>query len=223
MDNHSLIHTSNIVIHVVAGSLALLLGTFALLTPKRKGAHTQSGKIFLGLLSIVIITGLIGVFGFGRNTFLLVITVLSGYFGFSGYRTLQTRSNQPQALDVVVAFMALVTVGYFLYYFRSIGMIWSPVIIYSTVGTLLMVVGYDFLRYLIPSPRYQRLWLYEHIFKMIGAFSALLSAFSGTVFEHYQPYSQFLPSVLGTLLQIGFITYFAQRYRQNSKSLKASS
>lgn len=223
MDKHSLIHSINIIIHVAAGSLALLLGVFALLSQKRKGIHTRSGQIFLFLLSFVIITGLIGVFGFGRNTFLLVITVLSGYFGFSGYRTLQTRSNQPKTLDIVVALLALVTVSYFLYYFKSIGMIWSPVIIYSTVGTLFMVVGYDFLRYLIPSHRYKRLWLYEHIFKMIGAFSALLSAFSGTVFENYQPYSQFLPSVLGTLLQIGFIVYFATRRRKTSKSIHVTS
>lgn len=87
-------------------------------------------------------------------------------------------------------------------------MIWSPLIIYSTVGTLLLVISYDFIRYFIPTSRYGGLWFYEHIFKMIGAFTALLSAFSGTVFNNYQPYSQFLPSVFGTVLQIGFIVYY---------------
>lgn len=56
--------------------------------------------------------------------------------------------------------------------------------------------------------------VYEHIFKMIGAFTALLSAFSGTVFSKYQPYSQFLPSVFGTGLQIGFIVYY---FRKNKR------
>jgi hypothetical protein len=105
--------------------------------------------------------------------------------------------------------LALVSVGYFLYYFHAAGLYWSPVIVYSTLGALLLVIAYDFLRYLVPAGRYQRLWLYEHIYKMIGAFTALLSAFSGTVFSHYQPYSQFLPSVLGVILQIGFIGYYA--------------
>ena len=63
------------------------------------------------------------------------------------------------------------------------------------------------------------MWLYEHIFKMIGAFTALLSAFSGTVFENYQPYSQFLPSVFGTLLQIGFIVYYIKKIRRNRANL----
>jgi hypothetical protein len=71
------------------------------------------------------------------------------------------------------------------------------------------------LRYFIPKAKYQKLWFYEHIYKMIGAFTALLSAFSGTVLYAYQPYSQILPSVFGTLLQIGFITYY---YRKNQKN-----
>ncbi len=91
-------------------------------------------------------------------------------------------------------------------------MIWSPVIIYSTVGAFLLVIVYDFIRYLIPKSFYGKGWFYEHIYKMIGAFTALLAAFSGTVFISYQPYSQILPSVFGVILQIGFISYY---YRKN--------
>ena len=214
MGNILFAHRTNILVHVIAGSIALLLGVAALVTKKGGKNHKRSGNIFLGLLIVVIITGFVGVFVFGRNTFLLVITVLSGYFGFSGYRALQTKSNKPQLVDVCVAIGSLISVFYFLYYFRSIGMIWSPLIIYSTVGTLLMVISYDFIRYFIPASRYGGLWFYEHIFKMIGAFTALLSAFSGTVFSNYQPYSQFLPSVFGTVLQIGFIAYY---YRKNKR------
>ncbi len=95
-------------------------------------------------------------------------------------------------------------------------MYWSPIIIYSTVGALLMIISYDFARYFIPRAIYKskRLWLYEHIFKMTGAFTALLAAFSGTVFPNYKPYSQFVPSLLGTMLQIGFIVY---TYRQSKR------
>ena len=86
-------------------------------------------------------------------------------------------------------------------------MIWAPLIIYSTVGALISIITYDFLRYFISASRYKDIWLYEHIYKMIGAFTALLAAFSGTVFFDYQPYSQFLPSILGTLLAIGFMIF----------------
>jgi hypothetical protein len=210
-----ILHKSNIFIHVISGSIALILGFIAIILNKGKRLHKQVGKVFLMLLSIVIITGLLGVFVFGRNSFLLVITVLSGYFGFSGYRVLQTKSNEPKLLDIIVAILSISTVFYFLYYFKTIGMIWAPVVIYSTVGALLALVSYDFLKYLIPRAKYKRLWLYEHIYKMIGAFIALLSAFSGTVLSDYKPYSQILPSVFGTFLQIGFIVYYYRKFSKN--------
>jgi len=201
------LHLTNIIVHVTAGSLGLLLGAAALLTRKGGARHRKVGRLFLMVLSVVILTGLIGVFVFGRNTFLLVITMLSAYLGFSGFRIIRSKSNQPRTLDMVVAILTLITVVYFLYYFRSIGMIWSPVIIYSTVGYLSLIIAYDFLRYLIPRERYGGLWLYEHILKMVSAFSGILSAFVGTVLPQYQPYSQFLPSTFGTLIAIGFMVY----------------
>jgi hypothetical protein len=212
MNIFKLFHSTNIAIHIAAGTIALLLGIIALSTKKGKKNHTKSGRWFLACLCIVIATGLLGVFVFGRNTFLLVITVLAGYYGFSGYRALQNKSNVPKRIDILVALVSLLAVFFFLYYFKTIGMIWAPVIIYSTVGTLLSVIAYDFIRYLIPGSTYGNLWFYEHIYKMIGAFTALLAAFSGTVFPFYKPYSQVLPSVFGVLLQIGFITFY---YRKN--------
>ncbi len=207
MSDTTLFHQVNILTHVITGSIALLLGVMALLTIKGGRAHKKSGRLFLLFLTFVILTGLMGVFGFGRNQFLLVITMLAGYQGYSGYRTLQTKSNQPYLIDILVASLTLVSALYFLYYFRSIGMIWSPVIIYSTVGYLFFIIAYDFFRYFLPSSTYRNLWLYEHILKMVSAFSGLLSAFTGTVFPNHQPYSQFLPSTFGTLIAIGFMLY----------------
>ena len=210
MDKANILHTLNIIIHISAGTIALLLGLAALITKKGQNTHKKVGNIFLKMLLIVVFTGLIGVFIFGRNTFLLVITVLSAYQGFSGYRILKTKSNEPRLLDISVAIISLISVSYFLYYFKSIGMIWTPVIIYSTVGVLLFLITYDFARYFIKKSKYQNLWLYEHIYKMIGAFTALLAAFAGTVFAKYQPLSQILPSAFGIVLQIGFIIYYSR-------------
>ncbi len=205
MESLSVIHKINIAVHVAAGSSALIVGLMALVVKKGQKLHRLTGRLFLILMTIVILTGLIGVFVFGRNTFLLVITVLSGYQAFSGYRVIKAKSNSPKFTDIFVCFLALVSVLYFLYYFRSIGMIWSPIIIYSTVGWLLLMIVYDLGRYFIPTKIYGNLWLYEHILKMVSAFTGLLSAFSGTVFPQYQPYSQFIPSILGTLTAICFM------------------
>lgn len=202
-------HKLNILAHIITGAIALILGIIALTTIKGGKTHNKTGRYFLKLISIVILTGLMGVFIFGRNTFLLVITVLSGYVSFSGYRVLLLKSNVPKKVDILASMVSLLVLGYFLYYFKSIGMIWSPIVIYSTVGALLFVITYDLLKYLIPINTYKkhRIWIYEHIYKMISAFSALLSAFSGTVLEKYQPHSQYIPSVLSMLLIIVFMIY----------------
>ncbi len=203
------LHTSNIVLHVLTGTVALVLGLIALVSVKGGSVHNRYGIYFLASVSIVIVTGLIGVFVFGQNAFLLVITVLTGYVSFSGYRVLKFKSNAPRTLDIIVAMVSLSVLAYFLYFFKSIGMIWSPIIIYSTVGAMFLVVLYDIFRYLIPREVYteRRIWLYEHIYKMTSAFSGLLSAFAGTVLKQYQPHSQYLPSVLGMVIIAAFMLY----------------
>jgi len=208
MDNFKFLHSTNIAVHVAAGTLALLLGVVALISKKGGRNHVKSGKWFLGLLVVVVGTGLLGVFVFGRNTFLLVITLLSAYQGFSGYRVLQFKNNKPRPADIFMALVTLLSALYFMYYIKRIGLFWAPVIIYSTIGALFTIIFYDFIRYVIQGATYGKLWFYEHIYKMIGAFTALLAAFIGTVFPSYQPYSQVLPSAFGIVLQIGFLTYY---------------
>ena len=99
-------------------------------------------------------------------------------------------------------------------------MIWSPVIIYSTVGWLFLMIVYDLGRYFIPTKIYGNLWIYEHILKMVSAFTGLVSAFSGTVFPQYQPYSQFIPSILGTLVAICFMIAVPNRKKYVDVNLK---
>jgi len=217
MDQFTLAHKTNIIIHVIAGSSALILGIVILLARKGTRFHIITGRIFIALVSIVIVTGLLGVFAFGRNSFLLVLTLLSAYYAYSGYRIIKTKNNTIYWIDVVVAFISVSSGCYYIYYIKSIGLMWNPVTIYATVGSLFLIIAYDFLRYLIPSKRYKNIWLYEHIYKMIGAFTALLSAFVGTVFPNHKPYSQVLPSVFGTLIAIAFLM---QQYRKINGSKK---
>ena len=67
MGHPSLLHKTNIIIHILAGSIALILGIIALIARKGGKSHRKSGDLFLLLLIVVIGTGLVGVFIFGRN------------------------------------------------------------------------------------------------------------------------------------------------------------
>ncbi len=217
MDYFNFFHKLNIIVHVINGTLALLIAVVAFASKKGAKLHIKSGRIFTVLLGVVVFTGLLGVFIFKVNTFLLVVTLLSGYNAYSGIRILKTKSNTPKLQDILVGLLCISSGCYFLYYMKSIGMFWEPVVVYSTIGFLFALVAYDFLRYLIPANKYRKLWLYEHIYKMTAAFTALLSAAVGTIFPNHKPFSQIGPSAAGTLLGIAFIVYF---YRKNNQRAK---
>jgi hypothetical protein len=180
-------HLTNIVIHVMAGTIALIAGLIAMFVKKGGKIHIASGRYFMWAMIIVIITGLFGVLVFKRNTFLLVITLLAGYNCFSGIRVFKQR----RSIDYIVPLVVMASVCFI----RS--MYWSAVIIYSTIGALLLVTTWDLLKWSMPALFLKRAVMYEHVYKMVSALSALASAFIGTTLPQYKPYSQFLPSMVG--------------------------
>lgn len=198
-------HLANIVIHIISGIAGLLIGFLILFKKKGTAFHKKAGKMFVFFMVLIVITGVLGVVIFKRNLFLLVITVLVGYNTYSGVRIVKMKSNILYLKDILVIITAIVITLFFLYYLKSIDFYWNPIVIYSTVGYLFLVIFYDLIRYVIPKTKYGSLWMYEHSCKMISALSGLLSAFIGTILPDYKPYSQILPSLLMTSVMIIFI------------------
>ena len=110
--------------------------------------------------------------------------------------------------------LRLIAAGIFVFGAGTKDTSWSPAVVYPTLSALWLVTAYDMVKYFWLHQRLRHWWLYEHIYKMISAFSALLSAFSGTVLPHLKPYSQIFPSVICVLL-IGY--FIRQRYRMMSR------
>lgn len=209
------LHSGNIAVHVISGSLALIIGFLMLLKAKGTSFHRKSGYLFMLCMMVVVTTGILGVIVFKRNLFLLLITVLAGYNTYSGFRILKEKSNRFYSKDLIAMFLALSTALVFVYYLKSVGFYWNPVVIYSGLGYLLLVITYDMLRYCIPESAYGQLWRYEHSSKMISALGALLSAFIGTLLPDHKPYSQILPSLFMTFVMVFFnIKLYVQIKRQ---------
>jgi hypothetical protein len=205
------LHHLNIILHVLAGSIALLTGVIALSVKKGGKYHTRVGRYFMWMIIVVIITGLVGVFVFRRNNFLLVITLLSGYNCFSGIRVIRLRGKSPAPMDYIVPLVVMASAFYYLYYISSTGLYWAPGIIYSTIGALFLVTLYDLSKIFLSPGLLQKAYRYEHVYKMISALSGITSAFSGTVFPQYQPYSQFLPSLMGLVYIIVIFIRFSNK------------
>lgn len=192
-----IVHHINIAIHVLAGTLALIAGFTSVIARKGGKQHIRFGWYFTRMVGVVIVTALIGVFVFKRNNFLLVITLLSFYDCFSGLRALKLNGGKPKTYDYIIPVIVMASALYYIYYISTIGMYWNPSVTYSTIGALFVITIYDLCKFLIPVPVLKKARMYEHTYKMVSALIAITSAFSGTVFPNYKPYSQLIPSLFG--------------------------
>lgn len=207
----SVAHSGNVIVHVIAGTLALILGFIQLVRRKGGPGHSSRGRVFLWCVAVVVVTAALGLMAFRFVAFLAVITLLVAYWGYSGYRALQIRAVGPGLRDSTASCAGLVAAALFVMFLHRVRLPWAPVVIYSTLGTLVLVCSYDLARFAFPRRWYRRLWLYEHIVKMLGAHGALAAAFSGTVLAPWQPVSQVAPSMIWTMAMLGFVLYYRRR------------
>lgn len=208
---HDLLHQTNILIHVVTGCITLLLGIWIMVTAKGTIRHRKAGRFFLITLSVVIFTSLAGVFLFNLSQFLFIISLISGYEAWSGYRVIKNKQTGPGVLDHLVSIIVLISGIVFHLYFRTSKPNWAPVIIYSTLVWLYTLCIYDLLRLFIKLNFLKKIYVYEHIIKVVGAFAAICSAFLGTVLPQYQPFSQLGPSAIGFILILGLSYQYSQK------------
>ncbi|MBI3220867.1 MAG: hypothetical protein HYZ44_15235 [Bacteroidetes bacterium] len=211
-----MLHQLNIIVHVVAGSIAIVLGIIAILKNRNVLIHRKVGNYFKYLLVIVVSTGFIGFLFFRNEPFFFMLTLISGYVGYAGFRNIQLKENRATRVDVLVAFVSLGIAGWYGWYVIHFQVVTNPVVVYSTLGALVLVTVYDLVKYFFLYQRLKKWWIYEHIYKVISAFSAMVSAFAGNVLRDYHPYSQIGPSLICTILIVYFIVLRARGKRAAS-------
>ena len=218
LQGHTPLHWLNLVVHIVFGTAALGLGLVAICSPKGGRVHRRAGMLFLYAYLVVIATALIGLLVFDFRSFLLVVTILSFYDVFAGYRALQLRGARPELVDRLAAVVGLLAPPVFIAAMRLLQQPWSPVLTWSILGGLVAISAYDLLRIVLPMAWLRRVWVQEHLFKMMGAYIAITSAFAGTVFQRWMPWSAIVPSVLGLSVSVGFILAGPRAWRQKPKA-----
>jgi uncharacterized membrane protein len=203
--DHTTPHLVNIAVHVTFGSAALLLGIAAIITAKGGPVHRRVGRWFLYSISVVLATALIGLLVFNFRAFLFVVTLLSFYDAFSGFRALQLHGGRPRLADRVMSVLAFISPPIFFVLMRRLHLPWAPVLTYSILGGLLVMGSYDLARNFLPKRWLQRTWMQEHLVKMLSAYVAISSAFAGTVFPKSMPWSAVAPTAIGYILIIFFL------------------
>lgn len=217
-------------VHVASGSLALLTGLVPILTAKGSARHRAWGGWFRSLMAAVIgSAGLMTVLA--MKPYFAALTSAAAIGCFSGLRVLRRKrpdldpAGRARPLDWIVT-LGLLATGLWLAALAARGEAGPNATVFnSLVAATVVYCLYDLWRFARPAawPFFPRLWFYEHLVKMLGAYSAVVAAFSGSVLYFLpipEPWKQLWSTILFHNLMIGFVLWYALKGR-NTRSRSA--
>jgi uncharacterized membrane protein len=207
-------------IHVLAGTVALMVAPIALLTLKGGRTHRRWGKVYFWAMAVVASTAV--VVGFWRGLlFLMLVAVFSSYASLSGYRVLYRKrpdlGQRPSPLDWTAAVITLVTSAGLI----VLGLL-QPTPTFQKLSTVAVALGFvglsiagaDVWQFLSP-PDDKRAWWYKHMANMIGSYIATVTAFSVVNFMFLPTTLRWLwPTIIGTPAIAIWITYYKRRFNR---------
>ena len=165
-----------LIIHIGAGSVALLAAGGALFTAKGGVNHVRSGRVYALAMTGVFLTAL-PLALLGADLFLLLIGVFSFYLVFAGWRFARNRRGQPRPVDwAAVAIMGLTglgMVGYAVILARSGDSQWVTMVIFGGLALALGLADALFYR-AAPAPYPRR--ISRHLTNMMGGTIATITA-----------------------------------------------
>lgn len=170
------LHTINIVVHISAGCIAILLGLIQLVRRKGDTTHKRLGRVTVTIAATSIAAALLGALVFRGKTDLIGVSFLTAYQLWSGVRALHLKHNGLGAPDLLPA-LALVAGGVAVYLLWRQGGVfnWGPARVYGAMGSLIFYGSYDVLRVVFPQQWRLPLNPAEHAFKLTSFIGALVS------------------------------------------------
>lgn len=207
-------------VHIGAGFAAVLVGLAPILTAKGSRLHRLSGRLFVGVMIILLAAAWV-MTAMRFSPYLLALSATATYHVFSGTRVLRRRrpdlrvEDRARAIDWIAA-LGVVAVGLIVVGLIVTGRFEGPPAVAGGLASAALAYGgWDLWRFARPRdwPFSPNLWTYEHLLKMLSAYSAVLSAFSGNFLPFLPaPWSQLWPSLLfPTLAAIWVATLIGRR------------
>jgi uncharacterized membrane protein len=173
--------------HVSAGVTALVVAPVAMLVQKGGARHRRWGKVYFWAMFAIFVTAL-GLVVYRPNFFLFVISILSFYGAFSGYRALYRKrgGGWPHAwLDWAAAAMAFAAglgfIGWGAGTYLGLvpgGLPTAFSILGIVFGLLLGSDALTDLRSFRRPPADRNWWWYYHMQRLLASFIAAVTAFA---------------------------------------------
>ncbi len=207
-------------VHVTAGIVSFVLAPVALATAKGGKQHKRWGMVYLWSMGVVSCTALPMAL-FRPVLFLALVSVISAYLAFSGYRVLKLKSlangGSAQPIDwaaACVAFLAsasLVIVGWFhpaaVQHMQIVAIVLGALGMRGTAADI-----YLFIR----KPTEKMFSWYSHLAKFIGSYVAAWTAFSTATLSHIFRHAGVIlwlwPAAVGIPAIILTTAYYKRRF-----------
>jgi len=198
------LHHLNILVHVTAGSIAIVLGLVVLSLRKGDRRHRVLGRIVLTIVGISVGAALVGAFVWRGRVDLIGVSILSAYQIWSGVRAIRLHGGGRRLVDLVPALAILMLGGAVLYLYHHGGVFnWSPGLVYGAVGGLMFYGGWDVVRALFPLGWRVALNPAEHAYRMTSLIGTLVSVAAATLLKSATVYVAL--SVSGAAVLVGIV------------------
>ena len=199
-----LIFTPALAIHVAVGFLLVAVGLVPLLSRKGSRPHRLSGRVFVLLMSVLLAAAWV-MAALRFSAYFAALSATASITLFSGVRVLGRKRpdldphQRAKPLDWI-ATLAVMAVGVWITILVAQGRTGGKAAVsLALVYAAFAYGGWDLWRFSRPTdwPFSPSLWRYEHVLKMLSAYGALVSAFSGNFVTFLpKPWSQLWPTLL---------------------------
>lgn len=208
-------------LHIGCGFLCVALGLAPLLTRKGSRAHRISGRVFVIVMGVLLVCAWVMTFLHWRAYF-AALSATATITLFSGYRVLKRKrpdlraGDRGRPLDWGMT-LAVVAVGGWIAFELLTGRASGPPAVSWALVYAAGVYGmWDLWRFCRPLdwPFTPDLWRQEHLVKMLSAYGAVLSAFSGNFLTFIPaPWSQLWPTLIFQPLAVIWIVVLMRQGR----------
>ena len=203
-----------LILHIGAGSLALLTAAIAVFTPKGQKWHVLTGRVYAIAMTLVFLTA-VPLSLLGADILLLLIAFFSFYLVFAGWRFARNRRGAPHTVDwTATAIMLTTGLGMGLYAGVLAGSgdsQWVTMAVFAAIAVALGVADglYHRLRRATGGRRVSR-----HLTNMLGGTIATITA---TLVVNVETNPEWIAWILPTVVITPFITWWnfriARQYR----------
>ncbi len=216
-----------LVVHVTAGMVSFILAPVALATVKGGKQHRRWGMVYLWAMGVVSCTALPMAL-FRPVLFLALVSVISAYLAFSGYRVLKLKdlANGGSAHPIdwaaaSIAFLAsasLVAVAWF--HPAAVQHLQIVAIVLGCLGMRGTAIDmYVFFR----KPTEKMFWWYSHLAKFIGSYVAAWTAFSTATLSHIFKHAGIIlwlwPAAIGVPVILLVTAYYKRKFDSRRSSV----